>query len=408
MSDSSTLLMARQPILNRYGKTVAYELLCRSVEIDSLKSQNENGTMATGEVLIGAFHDLGIDSITNGLPAFVNLTESWLYNPPAVQADKLVCEVLEYISATPANIEAVQQLRRLGFKVALDDYTGDPEQDKWLPHADIVKVDISDLLPGHSSASLLQQHQRDGLIWLAEKVETIKEFERCKEEGYSLFQGFFFSRPAPLFGKRNNDSQFAVMRLLKVLGNDESTMLDISRAIQSDPQLSYRILQFMNSASVAKVTEITSVHHAATMAGVNRIKSWATMLALSRLDHKPRALLEQALSRAYLCQLLAQKHPVVDQHTAYTTGMFSLLDAFIDIPLKDVCSKLALPATMTTALLDHTGAYGEILDLAIALSKGNWPQITDLSMDISLADLADIQSKAFTELSQQLKLTGLS
>ncbi|AMO68535.1 EAL and HDOD domain-containing protein [Zhongshania aliphaticivorans] len=408
MSDSSTLLMARQPILDRYGKTVAYELLCRSVEIDSLKSQNENGTMATGEVLIGAFHDLGIDAITNGLPAFVNLTESWLCNPPAVQAQQLVCEVLEYISATPANIEAVQQLRKLGFKVALDDYIGDPEQGKWLPYVDIVKVDISDLLPGYSSASLLQQHQRDGLIWLAEKVETVKEFERCKEEGYSLFQGFFFSRPAPLFGKRNNDSQFAVMRLLKVLSNDENTMLDISSAIQSDPQLSYRILQFMNSASVAKVTEITSVHHAATMAGVNRIKSWATMLALGRLDHKPRALLEQALSRAYLCQLLAQKHGDADQHTAYTTGMFSLLDAFIDIPLEDVCSKLGLSATMTAALLDHSGAYGEILDLAIALSKGNWPQITALSPDISLADLADIQSKAFTEVSQQLRLTGLS
>ena len=185
-------------------------------------------------------------------------------------------------------------------------------------------------------------------------------------------------------------------------------MLDISSAIQSDPQLSYRILQFMNSASVAKVTEITSVHHAATMAGVNRIKSWATMLALGRLDHKPRALLEQALSRAYLCQLLAQKHGDADQHTAYTTGMFSLLDAFIDIPLEDVCSKLGLSATMTAALLDHSGAYGEILDLAIALSKGNWPQITALSPDISLADLADIQSKAFTEVSQQLRLTGLS
>ena len=408
MSNASTLLMARQPILNNQGKTVAYELLCRSVAVDSIQAQSDNGTMATGEVIIGAFHDLGIDTITNGLPAFVNLTESWLNTPPAVKAHKLICEVLEYISATPTNIEAVKQLRKQGFKVALDDYTGDHEQSKWIPHVDIIKVDISALLPGHSTASLYQQHQRENLIWLAEKVETFDEFERCKAEGYSLFQGFFFSRPAPLYGVRKNDSQFAVMRLLKAINNENSTMLDISNAIQSDPQLSYRILQFINSASVAKVTEITSVHHAATMAGVSRIKSWANMLALGRLDHKPRALLEQALSRAYLCQMLAQKQNGVDQHTAYTTGMFSLLDAFIDTPLEDICSKLELSAVMSSALLKQEGCYGETLSLAIAINKGNWHLISQLPKNISFNDLAEIQSRAFAEVSLQLALSGLN
>ena len=407
MSDNHTLLMARQPILNKQGKTVAYELLCRSVELDSLKSQSDNGTMATGEVLIGAFHDLGIDTITNGLPAFVNLTESWLSNPPAIQATKLVCEVLEYISATPSNIKAVQQLRLLGFKVALDDYTGDPEQSKWLPYVDIVKVDISDLVPEHSSASLYQQYQRDNLIWLAEKVETFEEFQRCKNEGYTLFQGFFFSRPSPLFGTRNNDSQFAVMRLLNTLNNEDNTILEVSEAIQSDPQLSYRILQFMNSASVGKVAEITSVHHAVTMAGVNRITSWANMLALGRLDHKPRALLEQALSRAYLCQMLAKKQGGIDQHTAYTTGMFSLLDAFIDTPLREVCAKLELSPTMTDALVNHQGTYGNILELAIAISRGNWNKIIALPKGITLEDIAHMQASTFTEVSIQLALSGI-
>lgn len=408
MSDTPTLLMARQPILNSKGKTVAYELLCRSVAINSLESQDTDGTMATGEVIIGAFHDLGIDTITSGLPAFVNLTESWLSSPPPVKANKLVCEVLEYIPPNTTNIEAVQQLRAQGFKVALDDYTGDAEQSKWLPYVDIVKVDISDIVEGQSSASLIQRHQNDTLVWLAEKVETLEEFKRCAAEGYSLFQGYFFSRPAPLFGTRKNDSQFAVMRLLKTINNEENTMLDISNAIQSDPQLSYRVLQFMNSASVAKITEITSVHHAATMAGVDRIKSWANMLALGRLDNKPRALLEQALSRAYICQMLVKKQNILDQHTAYTTGMFSLLDAFIDLPLAEVCTTLELSTTMTDALLNHEGGYGQILQLAIAINKGNWTQINTLPQNISIPDLADIQSKAFSEVSQQLILSGLN
>ena len=407
MSGPSTLLMARQPILNGQEKTIAYELLCRTVEINSLELQIQNGTMATGEVIMSAFYDLGIDTITDGLPAFVNLTEAWLSAPPTVLTDKFVGELLEHILPTPSNIEAVTNLRALGIKIALDDYTGDAEQSKWLPYVDIVKVDVLDISPGHSTASLIQQHQRDGLTWLAEKVETAEEFNRCKDEGYSLFQGYYFSRPMPLYGIRNSDSQFAVMRLLKALNNDGNTMLDVSGAIESDPQLSYRILQFINSASVGKIKKITSIHHATTMAGVNRVRSWANMLALGRLDYKPRALLEQALSRAYICQMLARQQGGLDPHSAYTTGMFSLLDAFIDTPLEEVCTKLALSSAMTDALVNHNGTYGNILELAIAISRGHWAKMTELPEGISLSDVAQIQTRAFTEVSYQLALSGI-
>ncbi len=41
----------------------------------------------------------------------------------------------------------------------------------------------------------IQRHQTLGLTYLAEKVEDKAEFERVKQLGIQLFQGFFFSRP---------------------------------------------------------------------------------------------------------------------------------------------------------------------------------------------------------------------
>ncbi|MFT5888055.1 MAG: EAL and modified HD-GYP domain-containing signal transduction protein [Zhongshania sp.] len=201
-------MVARQPILYCEGKTVAYELLCLSIApSDSLEFQMESGNQTTSGVIMGAFHDIGIADITFDLPAFANLTEAWLYTPPPVQADKLVVEILEYVPPTEANILAVQNLRDLGFKIALDDFAGDTEQAKWIEYVDIVKVDLMQLTDAVTSAVLLQLDRRENLIWLAE------EFERCKAEGCSLFQGYYFSRPNTFNGQRKRENRFTVLRL---------------------------------------------------------------------------------------------------------------------------------------------------------------------------------------------------
>lgn len=401
-------LMARQPILDAKGVTFAYELLCRSIPMSTEALQSSNGNLATGEILLAAFLDIGIDNITGGLPAFVNMTESWLSMPPAIKSDKLVVEILEYVPPTDANIAAVKALRQQGFRVALDDFTGDEVQRGWLPYVDIVKVDVMDVQAHTSSAELVSSNRNPGLIWLAEKVEAIEDYERLKSEGYQLFQGFFFSRPALLYGERKQDSQYAVLRLINELNNPDNTTRDISTAIQSDPQLSYRILQFINSASVSSVNKVTSIHQAVTMAGVKRILGWANMLALGRLDNKPRALLEQALSRAYICQMLAKHLPPTDDQTAYTVGMFSLLNAFVDEPMAEVCDRLQLSDAMSDALLRGDGIYGEILKVATLMSEGRLEDIRNVPRGIDPGIFAEVQQSAFLEVGNQLRLCGIA
>jgi EAL and modified HD-GYP domain-containing signal transduction protein len=151
-----------------------------------------------------------------------------------------------------------------------------------------------------TNADLLQFDRRENLIWLTE------EFERSKAEGYSLFQDYHFSRPNTFNSERKRDNRFAVLRLLKQLNKPDSTINEISETMQSDPQISYWALQLINYASAGKVQHINFIKHTCTIAGIDRIKGWANILALERLDHKSRALLEQALSRVYLCGILAK------------------------------------------------------------------------------------------------------
>lgn len=375
MDNQQPPLLARQPILDRRLKVIGYELLCRPVPEDSKQWQETFGDHATSEVMISAFNDIGLDRVTQGLPAFVNFTSHWLHNPPIFPSSSLIAEILEHIEATEENITALKRLKKLGYRVALDDYRGAAEQELLFPFVDIIKVDIRQLPALSGLADIIARNRDHQLTWLAEKVETQDEYRICLEAGCELFQGYFFSRPDNVYGKRFPDNQLAVLRLLNTLNNTDSRLEDIARIIKSDPQISYKLLKAVNSAAMGCAREITSIDRAIVIVGLNRLKSWASLVALGKLTDKPQALREQAVIRAHLCRSLTFSWPAMDDDTAFTVGLFSLLDAFFDHPLEAICDRLALPQHLRNALIRHEGDYGFILATSIAMEHGEWEQI---------------------------------
>mgnify|MGYP001199180310 CR=1 FL=1 len=369
------LLLARQPILDARLSIVGYELLCRPVPEDTQEWQLSHGDRATSEVLISAFNDLGIEDVTEGKPAFINFTTHWLHQPPIIPSLNMVAELLEHIEITPENLQALEELRTHGYQVALDDYTGNPQQEALFPLVDIIKVDIRQLPTLDLLDTMIRQYEKYGLTWLAEKVETREEYERCKAAGCTLFQGYFFSRPANVYGRRLPDNAVAVLNLMQTLNKPDADISDIAEVIQSDPQLSYKLLKIINSAAIGYAREVTSIAQGIMIAGLNRLKAWANLIALGRLQNKPVALREQAVVRAHLAKSLALQMPELDADTAFTLGLFSLLDAFLDQPMETICDKLHLPETLRRALLERYGDYGFILNTTISMEQADWDSI---------------------------------
>jgi EAL and modified HD-GYP domain-containing signal transduction protein len=367
-------LLARQPILDTHLQVVAYELLYRPLPPLDQLAQALCGDQATRDVMVSAFQDLGIEQVTGGLPAYINFTEHWLQNPPLLAPDTLVAEVIEYTQANAQNLDALQRLKRYGYRIALDDFSASPQQLAMLSMADIVKVDLRLCRNLEDSAALLNQHKRDGQVWLAEKVEDHEEFSFCLDAGYTLFQGYFFDRPKPLYGKRLADNKVAVLQLLQVLNQPDASIQTVETLLHSEPQLSFKLLQLVNSAAVGCVSTISSIKHALVLAGLDRVRAWANILALGRLDDKPFALREQALVRAHCCRDLAADAGL-DADTAFTLGLFSLLDAFTDLPMSDICQRLRFDDELTQALLHQQGSYGLLLQTLQLLERDHWPAI---------------------------------
>lgn len=375
MNPKANVLLARQPIFNRELVTIGYELLYRPIPSDDEGWQQHSGDLATNEVLVAAFDDIGIEFVTSGQPAYINFTENWLCNPPPFNPDSVVIEILEHIHATPKNVSAVAALREKGFRIALDDYLGNPAQDPFLEHVDIIKLDILALDDISQALDIIESKGRDNFIWLAEKVETQIEYEACLKAGCNYFQGYFFSRPANIYGKKLSTNKRLILELISALQDSGITPKQLEDLLSQDPSLTFRLLKLVNSASFKQQSNVESLQRAIMVTGIEHIKTWVTMLSLGKLEDKPQELCKQSLQRAFFCQSLANSFPEVAHDIAFTTGLLSNIDAYFDMPLEQLLSKVNLHKDVDTALIKKSGKLGFILTTVLFMEKGEWQKI---------------------------------
>jgi EAL and modified HD-GYP domain-containing signal transduction protein len=375
MPNQTNVLLARQPIFDSNLNTVGYELLYRPIPTDEEGWQNHCGDLATNEVLVNAFDNIGIKNVTDNKPAYINFTQHWLHNPPPFNPEHVIIEVLEHILPTEENIKAISKLRDKGFTLALDDYLGDPAQDAFLPYINIIKLDILAFKSMPKVKQTILDKGKDKYIWLAEKVETQEEYDLCVKAGCNFFQGFFFSKPINVYGEAMNSNKRTILELIIYLQNPDTTIEDLEVILSKDPSLSYRLLKLVNSAAFSRQYLVESLQQAIIIAGFDQIKAWVIMLSLGKMSDKPLELCKQSLQRAYFLQHLAQAYPETDKNTAFTAGLLSNLDAFFDSPLSKILDKVNLHNDINTALINKRGKLGFMYSTVLLMERGLWNKI---------------------------------
>jgi EAL and modified HD-GYP domain-containing signal transduction protein len=372
MSIQQTLL-ARQPIFDRDLNISAYELLFRS---DMNNQANFlDGDSATSQVMLHAFNELDIQEVVQHHPAYINFTRNLILNPPPFDRTRFVIEVLETVEVDDELIRHLQALKDNGYTIALDDFVYDPLWDPVLRIADIVKLDVLAL-----DQNALQTHVQTlkpfKVQLLAEKVETHEMFHACKALGFTLFQGYFLSKPEHIKGRKVPASKLVVLNLLAQIQNPDAELAEIAGVIAKDPVLSVKLIRLVNSAAFSARREITSLQHAVSLLGLRHVKSWATLLSLSSMSDKPHALSLHAMTRAKMCQLLAGRFASPAESDVYfTSGLLSNLDAFFDMELPDILTTMPLSQDVIGGMLFGQGKIGLVLAAVIANERANWDEI---------------------------------
>jgi len=366
--------IGRQPIFDRGVNVIGYELLYRSGDMD--RAVFLDGNHATSTVISNTFMEIGLDTLVGDKLAFINLTREFVLGqyPIPPRHDRLVLEVLEDIELDDEVIAALRNLKDQGFTLALDDVVDIKDVKKVVDMAHIVKIDLM-RVDMSKLAYHVKKFKKYDVQLLAEKVENKEVFDLCKDLGFDLFQGFFLSKPNIIKEKKLSNSRVAVLSLLARLQDPEIEFSEIDQTIKRDVSLSYKLLRLINSAYYARSSEIKSIKQALTLLGLKQIRSWVSLLLLTKSDDKPPELVLTAMIRGRMGEMLAKAAKLSEPESFFTVGLFSVLDALMDMDLKEILEKIPLSPDIKNALTDGTGKHGEALNCILAYEKGLWEEV---------------------------------
>ncbi|PIE41626.1 MAG: EAL domain-containing protein [Gammaproteobacteria bacterium] len=381
-------LFARQPIYDVNLNVKGYELLFRPGDHE----QEFDDDIATSSVVLNAFSEVGLDKATEYSNAFINMPKSWLISPPPFKPKSIVIEILETVDADSDVISAVKRLKQQGYTIALDDFEYDESKRELIELADIIKVDVLAVQGEHLEqlVAILKPYNK---VLLAEKVEDYQVYEQCQSLGFTLFQGYFLCRPQVFEGTVLPANKLVLMRLLADLQKPDVSIKDLKKSIVNDPTLSVKLLKIINSAQYALHSKVDSVQQAITLLGLEKLKCWASVIALSKLAEKPSELLSLTLTRAKMLEHLANDTNARNPDMYFTIGLFSSVDAFFDQEKQSILDTLPLEQEVCDALLSYSGPAGKLLQAAINHEQGywdkvDWPSLSHLNVNEEMLENA--------------------
>ncbi len=363
--------IARQPIFNIRKQLFAYELLFRQTL--GLHLGELSGDRATTSLLSSTFLTEGIEKIAGNKPCFINFTKNLLIKEVASSfpKNKIIVEILEDVQPTAEVVDACYNLSKLGYLIALDDFVFRDEMLPLLELANIVKLDYR-LSTTDDIERILYRLSRFNLKYLAEKIETYKEFEHARKMGFHYFQGYFFAKPESIRLKEVASIKTNQLRLLAEIDKKRTTVGMLEKIIASDVAITYKLLRYINSAYFYLLHKIDSIRQAIIYLGEREIRRFVTLVIISELAmDKPKELVRLSVVRAKFCELLAQDSNYQgDAADLFLLGLFSLLDAIFDTSMTLMMNKLPLSEEVRMALINQEGPFAPFLQAVVAYEQG--------------------------------------
>ncbi|HZW12485.1 MAG TPA: EAL domain-containing protein [Noviherbaspirillum sp.] len=399
--------LARQPILDREQALYAYELLFRSTAVGPA---NVTDDVAATAAVIAHASELGLANVLGASLGFINVDATVLMSEfiHFLPRKNVVLEILETVKASDRIATRVKELAQAGYVFALDDVVGASlDVNKLLPLVRFVKIDICGVKPDKLEA-MVWQFKRENKLLLAEKVESVGQYQQCLDLGFDYFQGYYFATPTILSGKKLSPSQLTIMQLMAQFASGADRD-DIERSIKQDASLGLTLLRMVNSPANSPASStscrIGSLRQALSSMGRKQLQRWLQILLYSetgKAGGTASPLLRLATTRGKLLELIAEKaHPgnrtMAD--TAFTVGVMSLMDALFGLPMDKILERFAVADEVREALLFGTGIFGNMLQLAKHIERAEESGALVLPilqrLGLTIEDLNAVQLAAF-------------
>jgi c-di-GMP phosphodiesterase len=381
-----SVVLVRQPIFDRRESIVGYALRYRPLTRSGRLDRPET---AVAGVLVGALAEIGLKKLVGDRPAHIEVTPQLLpyVGRLALPAERVVLELAAPLCADGGVLAAVRDVVSAGYQIAIVGViAAGPGEAVWRL-ASAVKLEARGLAGGGEGvADLLTGLRRRGLRLIAEGVDTAEQYEAALGLELDGYQGQFFAAPRPVGEVVAPTHRLGALVSLTQRGAGAS-LEELERHICEDPGLSYRFVRLANSALYGGRTPVGSIRQALMRLGAGAVSRWIMLFELSNLTDQPQHLLNLAVHRARLCELLAREDPDTLPERAFTAGLFSVLDALLARPIRELIADLGLEDRLASAITDHHGPEGRLLATVLAYERGDFAACAH--RDAGLVNLAN-------------------
>lgn len=364
------VMVARQPIYNDRMGVYGYELLFRAA---SNNAGDVAPAKATAQVLGTTLLNFGLEELVLHRRAVINVTRAFLDVMSDIQlpTEQLILDIPDDITVDEGLVEKLKELGERGYGLCAGGLANLRALQQVLPYIDMFRLDVRQINDKQLDLLIGFLRQHENLSLRAIKIETMEEYRFYRERGFDYLQGFFMSRPREYVSSDLPANKLAILQLLTVIHNPDTSTNELEQHIIRDVTLSYKLLKLVNAPFFGVARKVDSIKHAIVLLGRDEIRKLVSLLALGGLNDVPMAVMEIAMLRAKTCELLAQEANL-PQDSHFTVGMLSVLDILLQQSIGNILTKLPLSDSVKNAILKHEGSMGRALSCAIALDKGDW------------------------------------
>ncbi|MCL1804954.1 MAG: HDOD domain-containing protein [Clostridiales bacterium] len=364
--------IARQPIMDKDEKVVAYEILYHQ---DSSTLYNQRD-YRVANAIAKFFTQIDNSNFLEGKDAFLTFTPNLLMQniPRIFVEDKLVIQIEDNVLVHPVAQMIIQRYKKQGYRLALSDFEFNNRYFNILSSISILKVDFSNPESDNiaTSVSIAKRFNKQVAAYNVNSPEARK---KAMELGCDYMQGDSIANMVSSKVRETGHLESNFFRLMVSITRDEPDMQEIASIIELDVTLTYSLLKMVNSAYFALANSVQDVQQALTILGLGQLKQWVYLLSFnSDSGGISDELIKISFQRANFCQEMGSlvKNFPLSRSESYLMGMFSTLGTLLDVKIEEALNQLPVSDAMKEGLINKEGMPGDLFNLVICYERGEW------------------------------------
>lgn len=369
--------ISKQKIINKRKETFAYELVFKDSE--NHLANLSTTLKGTSQLIINTIASTKIDALLDTrVMAFINVDEVNLTKGilDVLDTDRFILNILENIELNQEVISKIIHYKKKGFKFSIEHFDSSVKMiEKFknlFNYIDIIKMDIL-LSNPRNLEKVLERFKGTRIQFLAQGVESKEDHIKYLEMGFDYFQGYYIDEPKVIEVQAHKEAaQFTILQLIRLIKENQSTE-EIEKFIKKQPDLSFKLIQFLNSAKRVNV-RVESLTQVITLMGRNKLLRWLMVYLYAEVSTNTtsKAILELAIKRA---ERMESEAEVANKDKAYLAGMFSMLSSIFDTDIKELMNAVKMDRDITNLVLDKKGIFAASLKKAEAAEKAYLKQV---------------------------------